>query len=323
MFFPESEAIARDHIDLAGVIEQVDDQLSFVCTPSPLRPSDVASVIGADDNQVASVFALLAKRRIVMAVEMVECARCQNLLPAEAFRQAVRDEDEFECTGCGWKLLPRSETLHVYRMAATALARTKRVAEQCEFERKLEATLGPYENMFKQLGDVWAVRYGGITRFFQDSVGLAYIARLLSDPNRDIPAVSLLAARAGIEPLMASGSCGEFLDDQGRAKYKGKYEELAEELASARANNDPRRIEKILADMDVLGTELARATGLFGRTRTKTDADKVRKSVSMAVARDVERITKKHSSVGLHLDAAISSGKTFRYSPQEEIHWMT
>ena len=96
MFFQESEVIAREHQDLLRVVEQVDARLSTIFSPAPLRPADFSSVLGAEENQVVSVFELLAQKGVLFTEEMVECERCQNLMSADAFRQALEDEDEFE-----------------------------------------------------------------------------------------------------------------------------------------------------------------------------------------------------------------------------------
>ncbi len=177
-------------------------------------------------------------------------------------------------------------------------------------------------NVFRLLGDYWHVAFDGQTVHLKDSVGFCYLARLLTEPQRDIPAVSLLAARAGIDPRMASGSDGELLDDAGRAKFKQRYQELIEELDEAQKNNDIGRITQAKAEMESLGNELSRATGLGGRSREKTDADKVRKAVSMAVSRDIERITLKHPALGRHLEKSITSGYTFRYDPEKPVDWL-
>jgi len=177
--------------------------------------------------------------------------------------------------------------------------------------------------VFRRYGEFWRLTFDGQTVYLKDSVGLAYIARLLNEPNRDIPAVSLLAARAGIDPRLASGSSGELLDDVGRGKFKKRYTELTEELEEARDHHDLGRVGKLQAEMESLASEIARATGLGGRSREKTDADKVRKSVSMAVSRDIERIAGEHAALGRQLSAAINSGYTFRYAPEQPIDWLT
>jgi len=75
--------------------------------------------------------------------------------------------------------------------------------------------------------------------------------------------------------------------------------------------------------MEPLTNQLASATGLGGRSRAKFDAERVRKSVSMAVSRDIKKIAKRHEALGRHLDTAIDSGLTFRYAPDREIDWLT
>lgn len=178
-------------------------------------------------------------------------------------------------------------------------------------------------NVFQQRGEFWQLSFAGETKFLKDSVGLRYIARLLMEPNRDIPAVTLLAARAGIDPLVATGSSGEVLDDQAREEYGRRYRELQEELHEAKENNDLGTIEKLEGEMEQLTNELANATGLGGRSRQKTDIEKVRKSVREAISRDIGRIGKQHEALGGHLTAFITTGLTCRYAPEREIDWLT
>lgn len=129
MFFLESDRTAREHPDLAWVVEQVDRHLSGVCSSSPLRPSDFSCVIGAEANQVDSVFDLLARRNVLLKEEMVECDHCQNLMSADAFRQAFEDEDPFECTGCGGAFSRRAKPTVIYRLSDEALKRTRASAK--------------------------------------------------------------------------------------------------------------------------------------------------------------------------------------------------
>ncbi|HMO15776.1 MAG TPA: hypothetical protein PKD64_16430 [Pirellulaceae bacterium] len=178
------------------------------------------------------------------------------------------------------------------------------------------------EQIFRLRGEFWQLRYGGTTVFVKGTVGLGYIARLLTEPNRDITAVQLLAARAGIDPLITIGSSGEVLDEQTKAEYGRRYRELLQELEEARANNDFGQIDQLEKEKDMLTSELARAFGLSGRSRKKTDAEKIRNSVSMAVARDIQRINEHHSELARHLTVSITSGQVFRYAPEKDICWV-
>ena len=82
-------------------------------------------MLGAEENQVVSVFDLLAKNGVLFGEEMVECRHCQNLMPADAFRQAVEDEDQFECTSCGRVFSPRTVPILVYRMTSQSLQQSR------------------------------------------------------------------------------------------------------------------------------------------------------------------------------------------------------
>ncbi len=178
-------------------------------------------------------------------------------------------------------------------------------------------------NFFQLRGEFWQMTFEGETKFFKDTVGIGYIARLLLQPNRLISAVTLLAARAGIDPLVAAGTSGEVLDAEARKQYGQRYNDLQEDLEEARRNNDLGRQEKIEKEMDDLMVQLAGAFDIRGRARQKTDVERVRKAVSEAVRRDIERITSEHPALGRHLTCSIFSGSDFRYAPERPTDWLT
>lgn len=178
-------------------------------------------------------------------------------------------------------------------------------------------------NVFQRRGEMWHIAFDGESTNLKDSVGLGYIARLLMEPDRDIPAITLLAARAGIDPLVPTGSSGETLTEETRENYRRRYQDLQDDMEEARENNDLGQIEKLEMEQEALAKELASATGIGGRGRQKSDAEKVRKSVSGEVRRAIGKISKKHAPLGKHLDAAIDTGTTLRYSPERKVDWMT
>ena len=178
-------------------------------------------------------------------------------------------------------------------------------------------------NVFQLRADFWQVTFAGATAYLKDSVGLGYIARLLAEPNRDIPAVALLAARAGIDPLVATGSLGPTMDEETFTSCAERYRTLRDELEEAHENLDQGRIHQLESEREQLTDSLAKATGMRGTPREKYDADRVRKAVSMAVSRDVDKICKKHPALGQHLISAITSGLTFRYTTEQNMDWVT
>lgn len=178
-------------------------------------------------------------------------------------------------------------------------------------------------NVFQLRGDFWQVTFAGATAYLKDSVGMGYMARLLAEPNRDIPAVALLAARAGIDPLVATGSLGPTMDEQTFASCAERYRTLRDDLEEAHENLDQGRIHQLESEREQLTEILAKATGMRGTPREKYDADRVRKAVSMAVSRDIDKISEKHPALGQHLISAISSGLTFRYTTEGHMDWLT
>lgn len=179
-------------------------------------------------------------------------------------------------------------------------------------------------NVFqRRSSEVWQLSFDGETKLLTDSVGFGYIARLLTQPHKIISAVTLLAARAGIDPLVATGTSGEGLDAQARMEMGQRFRDLQEDLEEARRNNDLGRQEKSENEMEALTVQLANAFDHRGRPRQQTDADKVRRSVSEAVRRDIERITKEHPALGNHLMASIFPGADFRYAPERPTDWLT
>src|SRR5690606_5663678 len=153
-------------------------------------------------------------------------------------------------------------------------------------------------NVFRRLGQVWVIKYEREMILMENSRGLAYLARLLAEPTRIVPAVSLLAAVAGIDPRITTGSSGELLDDQAFAAYKRRYAEVQEDMADAESDNDTRPIAKLQAESEAFELGTARATGLGGRRREKTNAERIRKTVSMAVKRATDSIANEHVLLG-------------------------
>lgn len=155
MFFHESEAIARKHQDLARLIEQIDSRIANICSAAPLRPNDFASALGAEGNQVVSVFELLEKDGVLTTAEMVECGRCEQLMAASDFRQAISDEDDFDCTGCGHRIHPRTEPIVIFRLTSQAVDRNKAEAKlQAERRNRAEAGLSDGDPLGERAQDV-------------------------------------------------------------------------------------------------------------------------------------------------------------------------
>jgi hypothetical protein len=233
--------------------------------------------------------AMLGRYRFTLAHEAGHCRQCQNLMSHSDFQLAVKDEDDFECTGCGRPFHRHTPVTTVYRLSAETLARPKPAVKTDDVESALRHLDG-HPHVFQRMGQIWVLKYEGKMVLMEDARGMIYLARLLVDPGRVVPAAALLASVAGIDPRIATGSSGRLLDDEAFASYRTQYRELQEDIEEARLMNDHGRIAKLESDQEAFEIEIAKATGLGGKKREKTDADRVRRNVSMAVTRAIDSI---------------------------------
>jgi len=207
-------------------------------------------------------------------------------------------------------------------MSAETLARPKPAVATPDVELALR-DLDQYPNVFRRLGQVWVIKYEGQMILMKDAGGLRYLVRLLAKPESIVPAVFLLAAESGIDPLIMSGNSGDLIDGPAMTKYKQEYAELEEELREAELRNDHSRIPTLQSDLDAIGSEIIRASGLGGKTRSKSDADRARKNVSTSVSRAIDSIRDEHAVLGRHLRNSIDPGLTFRCVPERDPEWLT
>jgi len=189
--------------------------------------------------------------------------------------------------------------------------------------RRTNLDLRP-KHMFRLTGDYWEVTFDGSDiRHIRDSVGMGYIARLLADPYRNIFAVQLLAARAGLDPRFAWGSLGELVDGQGKRDMRREYADLTAQLAEAEKNGDVGQIDLIRQRRDQMSAELSRVLDKHGNPRRKSDAATIGKAISTAISREIDHISAILSTLGKHLRGFVNTGTTsFQYTPDREIDWL-
>jgi hypothetical protein len=177
-------------------------------------------------------------------------------------------------------------------------------------------------NVFRRKGDKWVVCFDGITIYPEHSVGLIYIARLLAEPHRDIPSVTLFATRVDVDPRAVSGSSGELLTDETLKNYSRRLQDLEDEIQEAKAFRNIGLSANLENEQEQLKKEMSRAFGLGGRIRRNDDQERIRKAVLQAISNEKRRIAKKHQSLGRHLKF-IKCGTACRYSPERQTDWLT
>jgi hypothetical protein len=152
-------------------------------------------------------------------------------------------------------------------------------------------------------GRVWVVRRGDRQAAVPHGVGMQYLDHLLRHPDVDIAAVDLAGAASapsGRDPV---------LDPRAKAAYRRRVEELHADLDDAERCSDLERAARTRLELDRYLEELARATGLGGRSRSFADAaERARVSVHKAIKRALAAITEAHPDLGRELASRVVTG---------------
>jgi tetratricopeptide (TPR) repeat protein len=187
------------------------------------------------------------------------------------------------------------------------------------------------EHRFCREGDYWSVAFDGRTTRLRDAKGLRYLARLLTQPGREIHALDLViedepaaSAHGGdLDPeasLALSRDAGEVLDRRAKEAYRRRLAEIESDLEEARQCGDAYRTEQAMAERRFLARELARAVGLGGRDRrVGSNAERARASVTLAIRRAMGRIRAAHPALGAHLERTIRTGTFCVYLPDPRV----
>jgi tetratricopeptide (TPR) repeat protein len=170
-------------------------------------------------------------------------------------------------------------------------------------------------------GEYWTLA-GRAGRSFslKDSLGLRYLARLLAEPGREIHVLELAAgvgAEAEDRPV-DSGDAGELLDDEARADYRRRLDDLRDTLAEAESFGDAARAARAREEIDFLAAELGRAVGLGGRARRAgSAAERARSAVQRRIKNALARIGEADPELGSTLARAVRTGNycVYRTAP--------
>lgn len=177
--------------------------------------------------------------------------------------------------------------------------------------RARRSTLARTSNgVFQAEGDVWNLEFGRSTVVVPDAKGLHDLHTLLSNPGREISAIDLLHAGS---PDHASANrrlrADPVLDEQARAEYRARLEQLDEKIDRATARHADNRAAELDAERAALLHELRAATGLGGRRRTLGDEpERARKTVTARIRDTLRRLDERHPALFDHLRASITTG---------------
>jgi len=178
---------------------------------------------------------------------------------------------------------------------------------------------------FVREGNIWTVELGGELVRLPDAKGLRDIRTLLARPGQDVSAVELLNPDGG-DVVVATRRTGAdpVLDDQARAAYRRRLDELDATIDAALARGDDAKAQRLDAERAALLTELRSATALGGRTRRLgDDAERARKAVTGRIRDVLRRLADDAPALAAHLDTAVVTGSYCRYDPAEPVDWET
>ena len=158
-------------------------------------------------------------------------------------------------------------------------------------------------------GDHWEIEFRGRTAVLADLKGIGYLARLLSEPGRELHVLDLVIS--GVDDVGLP-----VLDEEAKASYRRRLEEVEDDIADAERNYDDARRELAERDRDYLVAELSAAVGLSGRARTTGGtAERARGAVTRSLRYALRRLQEQHPDLGMHLARTVRTGAFCSYEP--------
>jgi hypothetical protein len=167
-------------------------------------------------------------------------------------------------------------------------------------------------------GEFWTITSpAGKTFRLKDSLGLQYLARLVAAPGREIHVLELVRSAGGSdEGPVDGGDAGELLDDEARADYGRRLEDLRDSLAEAESFGDAVRAARARQEIDFLAAELGRAVGLGGRARRAgSAAERARSAVQRRIKNALARLSEAAPELTPFVTQAVRTGNYCVYRP--------
>jgi len=172
--------------------------------------------------------------------------------------------------------------------------------------------------LLRREGEYWTIGWHGSAFRLRDTVGLAYLARLLATPGQELHALDLAAdpGAHGASAAVEESGLGPLLDPPAKAAYRRRLQDLDEALAEAETLGDNQRAALARAEREQLVEQLAAALGLGGRDRpTGASAERARVSVTKALRGAIRRIAEHDPALGEHLHRSVRTGVFCSYDP--------
>jgi tetratricopeptide (TPR) repeat protein len=180
----------------------------------------------------------------------------------------------------------------------------------------------PLHGAFSKEGEYWTIGYQGHVIRLRETIGLAYLVRLIAEPRREFHALDLAVWTSGgaAGPASSFQEGEELLDQQAKAAYRQRIAELNEEIEEAQGWGDTERVARARREIDAISEQLAAAVGLGGRDRrAASEAERARVSVTKALKSAIRRIATQDAELGEHLAHSVKTGTFVAYDPDPAI----
>ncbi|HEX4363058.1 MAG TPA: AAA family ATPase [Solirubrobacteraceae bacterium] len=189
------------------------------------------------------------------------------------------------------------------------LGEASRPAHRAAGRRTLRAAL-------RREQDVWLLDYEGRSVWLRDAKGLHHLAALFESPGTAIASVALArrltAGDSSPAPVLGS--------------QRVRAIELREEIAEARAFNDPERAAGARHELEALAADVAErreAAGAGADRASNADGERARVNVTRAIKAAVVRIAEHEPELGHLLRGSVRTGSSCAYQPDPAmpLHW--
>ena len=174
-------------------------------------------------------------------------------------------------------------------------------------------------------GRSWQVHAHGRTVEVEHCRGLNYLAVLLANPGREIPALDLAAGPDAAEPsLVMDASTGSVsgspvrpgLDDGAVVEYRHRLKALLDEIEHCDVVGDQEGAVRAYAERDAVLARLREAAGLDeSRPPGVLSEERARIAVGKAIRRALVRIAEADAGVGAAVSAAVRTGRRCVFLP--------
>ncbi len=159
----------------------------------------------------------------------------------------------------------------------------------------------------------WTFAVGGATVVTPESVGLKYLATMISNAPRGVSVMELTGA--SVDP-----SEHDVLDPIALRSYRARMLELEQEMAEADAHADMERSARARLEFDTLLDTLRREIRPDGRSRQFAgQSERARSSVQKAIRRALDRINESAPELARGLHLSVSTGYECRFVPNDSL----